>query len=104
MFSGWRLDGSSPMQRSDGEKLAACIFQQSSWAMHAAALGRQVVKVLDGVDADLRGPLGCSITNLHRDGRFPLEKLVRRYRFDEVNQAIDDSDTGIAIKPILMMG
>jgi len=45
-----------------------------------------------------------AIMNLHRDGRFPLEKLVRRYRFDEVNQAIDDSDAGIAIKPILMMG
>lgn len=62
MFSGWRLDGSSPMQRSGGEKLAARFFQQSSWATHAVALGLQVVKVPDGVDADLMGPLGCSIT------------------------------------------
>jgi aryl-alcohol dehydrogenase len=62
MFSGHRLDGSSPMQKVDGTALAARFFQQSSWATHTVALGRQVVKVPDGIDADLFGPLGCSIT------------------------------------------
>lgn len=62
MFSGYRLDGSSPMRKADGETLAGRFFQQSSWATHTVTLGRQVVKVPDGIDADLMGPLGCSIT------------------------------------------
>ncbi|WP_375382988.1 NAD(P)-dependent alcohol dehydrogenase [uncultured Sphingomonas sp.] len=255
MFSGFRLDGSSPMKRAGGEALAARFFQQSSWATHTIAQARQVVRVPDGMDADLLGPLGCSITtgagtvlnelkprpnssiaifgagnvglaavmaaaltpatriivvdknadrlalarelgatdavehdgdtvqrikdltngeldyaveatdgsnlvaeavealgvlgtcamvggakasapvklhhgdmlhagktltgvmggggttpdfhlalmHLHAQGRFPLDRLVRRYPFAEVNQAIDDSDAGSAIKPILMM-
>lgn len=62
MFSGYRLDGSTPMRRADGTPLAARFFQQSSWATHTVALARQCVKVPDGIDADLMGPLGCSIT------------------------------------------
>lgn len=61
MFSGYRLDGSSPLKR-DGKPLAGRFFQQSSWATHAVALGRQLVKVPDHLDHDLFGPLGCSIS------------------------------------------
>ena len=61
MFSGYRLDGSSPMSR-DGEPLAGRFFQQSSWATHTIALERQLVKVPDGLDPDLTGPYGCSIS------------------------------------------
>ncbi len=61
MFSGYRLDGSSPMTRG-GEKLAGRFFQQSSWATHAIALERQLVKVPEGLDPDLTGPYGCSIS------------------------------------------
>lgn len=62
MFSGYRLDGSSPLRRANGEALAGRFFQQSSWATHAVALERQLAKVPDGVDHDLMGPLGCSIS------------------------------------------
>jgi aryl-alcohol dehydrogenase len=60
LFSGYRLDGSSPM-RSNGDALAGRFFQQSSWATHTVALERQLVKVPEGIEADLMGPLGCSI-------------------------------------------
>lgn len=36
-------------------------------------------------------------------GRFPLQKLVKFYRFDEINQALEDQDRGRAVKPILRM-
>lgn len=36
-------------------------------------------------------------------GRFPFEKLVRLYPFEEINQAIADSLSGMTVKPILMM-
>ena len=44
-----------------------------------------------------------ALMRLQAQGRFPLERLVRRYPFAELNQAVDDSDSGEAIKPILMM-
>ncbi|MBE7245892.1 MAG: alcohol dehydrogenase catalytic domain-containing protein, partial [Actinomycetospora chiangmaiensis] len=61
MFSGYRLDGSSPIRRTDGAALAGRFFQQSSWATHAVAQERQLAVVPDGIDHDLMGPLGCSI-------------------------------------------
>ena len=45
-----------------GEKLAGRFFQQSSWATHTLALEHQLVKVPDGLDSDLTGPYGCSIS------------------------------------------
>lgn len=61
-FSGYRLDGSSGMKRLNGEPLAGRFFQQSSWSTHTLALERQLAKVPDGIDLDLCGPYGCSIS------------------------------------------
>ena len=44
-----------------------------------------------------------ALMRLQASGRFPLERLVRRYPFAEGNQAVDDSDSGEAIKPIMMV-
>lgn len=44
-----------------------------------------------------------ALMRLQAQGRFPLERLVRRYPFAEVNQAVDDSDSGEASRPFLMM-
>jgi aryl-alcohol dehydrogenase len=44
-----------------------------------------------------------ALMDLQLQGRFPLEKLVRFYDFAEVNRAIDDSDAGTTVKPILRM-
>jgi aryl-alcohol dehydrogenase len=44
-----------------------------------------------------------SLMKLQVQGRFPLEKLVRFYDFAEINQAIDDSDRGVTVKPVLRM-
>jgi aryl-alcohol dehydrogenase len=40
---------------------------------------------------------------LQREGRFPLEKLVRFYDFADINRAIDDSDQHRTIKPVVRM-
>ena len=61
LFSGYRLDGSTPLRRPGGKELSGRFFQQSSWATHTLALERQLVRVPDGSDADIMGPLGCSI-------------------------------------------
>ena len=38
-----------------------------------------------------------------RQGRLPLEKLIRYYRFEDIGQAFADAASGAAIKPVLQM-
>jgi aryl-alcohol dehydrogenase len=41
------------------------------------------------------------LINLWRKGRFPFDKLVKFYPFEEINQAVTDSEQGRVLKPIL---
>lgn len=43
------------------------------------------------------------LVDLYLQGRFPFDKLCKFYAFDEVNQAMADSERGVTIKPILRM-
>jgi aryl-alcohol dehydrogenase len=61
-FSGYREDGSSPMRRSNGKKVAGRFFQQSSWATYTLATEQQLARVPEGLDLDYAGPYGCSIS------------------------------------------
>ncbi|MCY1452347.1 Aryl-alcohol dehydrogenase [compost metagenome] len=36
-------------------------------------------------------------------GLLPVEKLIRYYSFDQINQAIHDAHDGSAIKPVLRL-
>lgn len=40
---------------------------------------------------------------LHRQGSFPFDRLVTFYALDDINQAMQDSESGRAIKPIIRM-
>lgn len=57
--SGARPDGTNALS-TDGE-LNGAFFSQSSFATHAIATERNVVKVDDDVDLAIVGPLGCGI-------------------------------------------
>ncbi|EZP71513.1 MULTISPECIES: NAD(P)-dependent alcohol dehydrogenase [Novosphingobium] len=41
------------------------------------------------------------LVDLFLQGRFPFDKLVGFYKFDQINEAIADSESGKTIKPIL---
>lgn len=43
------------------------------------------------------------LVEFHAQGRFPLEKLIRFYPFDAINEAAADSERGVTIKPVLRM-
>jgi aryl-alcohol dehydrogenase len=43
------------------------------------------------------------LIEMHRQGRFPLERLITTYPFDRIAEAMHDSETGKAIKPVLLM-
>jgi aryl-alcohol dehydrogenase len=39
----------------------------------------------------------------HKAGQFPFEKMVRFYRFEEINEAFEASRTFAAVKPVVLM-
>lgn len=42
------------------------------------------------------------MVQLHQEGRFPFERLITKFRFDEINEAFTASETGKAVKPVLV--
>ncbi|MGH3281898.1 MAG: NAD(P)-dependent alcohol dehydrogenase [Trebonia sp.] len=61
----------------------------------------------------LRGTMGGHINptvfiprllSLHARGRFPVDRLVKNYPFEQLNTAIADSLSGATIKPVLTFG
>ncbi|CEF48908.1 unnamed protein product [uncultured bacterium] len=40
---------------------------------------------------------------LHREGRFPFDRLIKFYSLDDINQAAADSEAGVTVKPVLRM-
>jgi aryl-alcohol dehydrogenase len=63
-------------------------------------MGRTVHGVIEG--DSVPALLIPQLIDLHLDGRFPFEKLVRRYAFDEIGAAVKDSEAGETVKPILI--
>jgi Zn-dependent alcohol dehydrogenase len=43
------------------------------------------------------------LVKYHLEGKLPIDRLVKRYRLEQINEAFDDSISGKAIKPILML-
>lgn len=59
-FSGARADGSSTLTK-DGASYGSYFFGQSTFGTHAIARERNVVKLPEGIDVTIAGPLGCGI-------------------------------------------
>lgn len=64
-------------------------------------LGRTVGGITMG-HADMRGTIGQLIEAIQA-GDFPIEKLITYYDFEDINQAIEDSEKGVSIKCIVKM-
>ena len=41
------------------------------------------------------------LIELYRQGRFPFDKLITFYPFDEINKAVEDMEKGKVVKPVL---
>jgi len=44
------------------------------------------------------------LVELYMQGRFPINKMMRFYSFDQINQATADSERGLTIKPVIRIG
>ena len=63
-------------------------------------LGRRLSGVIEG-DADPR-TFVPRLIELYRDGRFPFDRLITIFPFDQINEAIAASQRGEVIKPVLV--
>ena len=43
------------------------------------------------------------LIDYHKEGKFPYEKLMKFYKFSEINQAAAESNSGQTIKPVLII-
>ena len=43
------------------------------------------------------------LIELHRQGRFPFDRLITYYPFDEINRAVEEMEHGSVMKPVLRM-
>jgi aryl-alcohol dehydrogenase len=63
--------------------------------------GRTVKGILGGdAIADLFIP---KLVELYKQGRFPFDKMITYYPFDEINQAVKDMAEGRVVKPVLRL-
>ena len=71
----------------------------SNMAIAAARLGARVAYVTRlGADS-----FGRMFIDLWSQGRFPFDRLLTFYPFAEIARAFEDSHSGKAIKPVLLM-
>ncbi len=63
--------------------------------------GKRIIGIIEGESKpDLFIP---ALVELYMQGRFPFDKLVKFYTLDQINQAAEDSEKGITIKPIVRL-
>ena len=63
--------------------------------------GRTVKGILGGdCIPDLFIP---KLIELYEQGRFPFDKMIASYPFDDINQAVEDMEKGQVIKPVLKL-
>ena len=43
------------------------------------------------------------LVRLWEQGRFPVDRLVTTYDFDNINEAAHDAETGVVVKPVLLV-
>jgi aryl-alcohol dehydrogenase len=63
--------------------------------------GKRIIGIIEGDSTpDLFIP---ALVELYMQGRFPFDKLVKFYPFDRINEAAENSEKGITIKPIIKL-
>jgi aryl-alcohol dehydrogenase len=66
----------------------------------ALLLGRTLSGVVEG-DSEPHTMIPTLI-ELYKEGKFPFDRLIKRYELEEINQAIADSEAGTTIKPVVV--
>lgn len=75
---------------------------EASIDMSALLFGRSVRGIVEG-DSVPRTFIP-KLVQLYEQGRFPIDKLIKLYPFADINQAVEDSEQGRTLKPVLTFG
>jgi aryl-alcohol dehydrogenase len=68
---------------------------------HFMSGGRRLIGIVEGdANPDTFIPM---LAELYAKGLFPFDRLVKFYNLDQINEAIEDSESGKTIKPIIRM-
>jgi aryl-alcohol dehydrogenase len=63
--------------------------------------GRVVRGIVEGESVPSR--FLPTLVDLWRRGRFPVDRMMQHYDFDQIDQAARDAEAGVVIKPVLRM-
>ncbi|MEU1520327.1 NAD(P)-dependent alcohol dehydrogenase [Streptomyces sp. NPDC005811] len=78
---------------------AAALGTEVTLDMSSLLFGRAVRGIVEGDSVpQLFIP---KLVDLYQQGRFPFDKLIKSYAFEDINQAVEDSEKGITLKPVL---
>jgi aryl-alcohol dehydrogenase len=69
--------------------------------MNAVLFGRSVRGIIEG--DSVPQVFIPRLIDLYKQGRFPFDKLISTYSFADINQAVEDVESGKVIKPVLLM-
>ncbi|MPT47751.1 MAG: NAD(P)-dependent alcohol dehydrogenase [Sphingobium sp.] len=61
--------------------------------------GKTIMGILGG-DSDVNDFI-VELIRYHQDGRFPFDRLISYFEFDQINEAIAASESGEVVKPVL---
>ncbi|GLO70903.1 aryl-alcohol dehydrogenase [Phaeobacter inhibens] len=63
--------------------------------------GRSIHGIVEGEsNPDILIP---HLIEMNRQGRFPFDRMIKYYDFSDINQALDDAESGKVLKPVLRM-
>lgn len=69
---------------------------------HDLISGKQIIGSWGGgssPDSDIK-----TLAEIYMQGKFPLQKLInKRYKLEEINQALEDLENGTAFRPLIEM-
>lgn len=80
---------------------AAASRTEASIDISTLLFGRKLVGVIEGESSP--ADFIPRLLELHLQGRFPFDRLITKYPFEEINRAVAASLDGTAIKPVLVM-
>lgn len=70
-------------------------------AVHMMTGGRELVGTVEGNSTPAQ--MVPRLIGLYRQGRFPYDRMITRYPFDAINQALADTEQGRCVKAVLVM-
>jgi len=80
---------------------AAPLGTEAALDMNSIMFGRTIRGIIEGDSVpDIFIP---RMVDLFMQGRFPIDKLMKKYKLADINEAVSDSEKGTTIKPILVM-